>query len=363
MQYTELGTIELWLSARETDHRWRLQFEVRGGGRSAAVEAAPPDAQMAVPADALSAATSLIDRAFGQPGGAAGIVPPEELPQALEAALGLGRLAWPVHAIRPLADRLLEHADGRGASPRHEARWLNLLGFCLRPGFGATRDEWRLGQLRRTYLAGLAFSRDVQCQAEWLVLWQRVAGGLTPGQQQEAYQRHAPTLYASLAKRGKRLPPQVERESWRLLASLERLPASTRAALGDEIVARLPRHLDNAALWWALGRVGARVPLHGPLNTVVAPAVAAGWIGRLVNAGPLPLSAAPALVDLAALTGDPARDVEEGIRLHLADLLRRAGTAEVAVSPLLEARRVSRADLQRQFGETLPEGLALATEG
>jgi hypothetical protein len=96
----------------------------------------------------------------------------------LEERLGFARQAWPLGAVRPIADTLLEVPDGRRRSPRHEARWLNLLGYCLRPGFGATRDEWRMTHARRLYLAGPAFAADVQCQAEWLVLWQRIAGGL-----------------------------------------------------------------------------------------------------------------------------------------------------------------------------------------
>ncbi len=362
VHYTELGTIELWLSSRGTDHRWRLQFDVRGRDRAAS-DAQTADAQAAVSPDALRAAMELADHVFGPRASGTGPTSPDQLPSALEAALGLGRLAWPVHAIRPLADWLLERAEGRTGSPRHEARWLNLLGLCLRPGFGATRDEWRMGQLRRVYLAGLAFPRDVQCQSEWLVLWQRVAGGLTAGQQQEAYQRVAPTLLASLTKKGKRLPPQVERESWRLLASLERLPAATRGALGDELVARLPHHSEAATLWWALGRLGARVPVYGPLNTVVAPSVAERWLARVSDARAVPQSAFPALVDIAAFTQDPARDVDAATRHRLADVLREAGATEDVVVPLVEARRATRADLHRQFGETLPEGLALAREG
>ena len=33
-------------------------------------------------------------------------------------------------------DAFLNAADGRKKSPAYEVRWLNLCGFCLRPGFG-----------------------------------------------------------------------------------------------------------------------------------------------------------------------------------------------------------------------------------
>jgi hypothetical protein len=245
------------------------------------------DAQALVHRDAIERASTTLRQAF-TPGQTAA-VPPEQLPAHLEAVLGLGRLAWSLDVVRPLSDVLLEQAEGRRISSRHEARWLNLLGFCLRPGFGATLDDFRMGQARKVYLAGLAFPGDVQCQAEWLVLWQRLAGGLTAGQQQDIFHRLAQPLLASLAKKGRRLAPQVERETWRLLASLERIPPATRATLGDQLIARLegqagrpgepvvgPRpdrgayaHLRSAQQRRLTGegvrvaRAGAR-PLHGP---------------------------------------------------------------------------------------------------
>ena len=60
--------------------------------------------------------------------------------------------------IRRLADTLLEVADGRRRSAPLEARWLNLFGFCIRPGFGAAKDPWRITEARKVYAAGLGFA-------------------------------------------------------------------------------------------------------------------------------------------------------------------------------------------------------------
>jgi len=51
-------------------------------------------------------------------------------------------------AIRQLADIFLECSGGRKKSPAFEARWLNLAGFCLRPGFGFPGDDFRVEQTR-----------------------------------------------------------------------------------------------------------------------------------------------------------------------------------------------------------------------
>ena len=56
-----------------------------------------------------------------------------------------------------LADWLLEFAEGRGRASRPtRSRWLNLCGFCLRPGFGFPGDDFRIEQARRIYAAGCA---------------------------------------------------------------------------------------------------------------------------------------------------------------------------------------------------------------
>ncbi len=75
----------------------------------------------------------------------------------LEAGIGLKKESWPIPLLRVLSDVLLEVAAGRKLSAPHEARWLNLLGFCLRPGFGDAQDGQRTNLTRKLYQAGLAF--------------------------------------------------------------------------------------------------------------------------------------------------------------------------------------------------------------
>ena len=147
------------------------------------------------------------DEAAGGGGSAArrsvladGDVEPEQLPAKLEQALGLGRNSWPISAIRKLADRMLELADGRKRSPAHEARWLNLCGFCLRPGFGFPGDDFRIEQARRIYASGLQFANQVQNEIEWWIYWGRVAGGLNKNQQTDVFQRLSPALLPRAGK-------------------------------------------------------------------------------------------------------------------------------------------------------------------
>jgi hypothetical protein len=366
VRYTELGTLELWLASRDTEHRWRLQFELRSAGRESGEASEGGDGgepAAVVEERAIANAVAEVASAFGSATTGAAAAPLDQIGSRLESALGLGRHAWPLAAIRPLADALLAHAEGRRRSARHEARWVNLLGFCLRPGYGATTDDFRMTQLRRIYLSGIAFPADVQCQVEWLVLWQRLAGGLNAGQQQDLQQRYGPPLAASVERKGKRLAPQIERESFRLLAALERLPQTTRATLGELVLARLEKQQEEASLWWSLGRIGARAPVYGPLNHVVAPSRVAKWLERIAHFRKLSPEACTAVADLGALTGDGARDVGAESRELAARLLREAQAPEALAAKLREPQGTSRADLQRRYGESLPEGLALAGTG
>ncbi len=254
---------------------------------------------------------------------------------------------------------LADVAAGRRKGRNYEARWLNLFGFCLRPGFGAVLDEWRVQGARKVYHQGLQFEKDVQCQVEWMILWQRVAGGLSAGQQLEIYERHKGLLGVGGRKAKGRLNRQVEREGMLLLASLEHLPPSVRVELGEEIIARIEEEPGNKSFTWALGRLGARVPFYGPLNCVVPPEAAARWASFLLRLPELSPHIAVAVSQLAARTDDPLRDLEPQFRQDALRLLQAAGASEEVLEGLRAYVPRNRAAAVRLFGESLPEGLRL----
>ncbi len=242
--FTEVGTLELWCEARDTPHRWRLQFELRGEEAQAqqldTVNPQPvPTRSSAITASdaTVETAVQLIRNVFG--GSADGdTLSPETLASQMEAALGAKRDSWPVPAIRRFGEVLIEVAAGRKKSPRHEVRWLNLSGFCLRPGFGAPGDDVLVNDLWTIVSNELVFADDLQCQVELLVLLRRISGGINAREQQALYRK-----YASRAGRKKkgRVNQQLEYEEWRLVASLEQLLGSTRALLGNELVAKIKK--------------------------------------------------------------------------------------------------------------------------
>ncbi len=141
---TEVGTIELWCQSRTDNRRWRLQIQLRGpAGQLAAGGSVTGDEsdRVVIEQSELEAAMAAIRLAFdgraSTPASAtAADTGPSRLVKRLEEVLDVPRDQWPPSALRACWEPLLELADRRLKSPRHESRWFNLAGFFLRPGRG-----------------------------------------------------------------------------------------------------------------------------------------------------------------------------------------------------------------------------------
>jgi hypothetical protein len=275
----------------------------------------------------------------------------------MEQTLSLGRQSWPLGILRAFADKLLTFSDGRRKNAAHEARWLNLAGFCLRPGFGFPGDEFRIEQIRRIYSGGVTFGNQVQCEVEWWVFCGRLAGGFNRNQQADIFQRLAPTLLPK-QKRKQRVNPSLLREMWRTAASLELLPQQTKVQLGDALIAKLKQNEMVETCLWCLSRLGARVLFRGPINQVVSPSVAARWVETIL-ARPHTPALLEAAIEMSRQTGDSARDLPPGTL----QLVRRACEASPDQARLLRrltGEEDALAASSRTYGEALPEGLVLA---
>jgi molecular chaperone DnaK (HSP70) len=346
---TEVGTLEIWAESKVSEHRWRLQFELR----KKAAETVGKRPAAVISEEALEKAKRPILEVFAPEGAEPGA--PEELPAKLEQALGLGKNSWPLGTIRQLGDVLLEGAEGRKASPACELRWLNLAGFCLRPGFGYPGDDWRIEQARRVYASGLRFGNHIENEVQWWVFWGRVAGGLNRNQQVDMFQRLSATLVPRGGKR-QRVNNSLLREMWRTAASLELLPMQTRIELGDAIVRRTKGGESDDSDLWCLTRLGARELFYGPANQVVPPAAATRWVEAILK---LP-KAADALVTMARRTGDPMRDVSPVILEQVRRAIAEKPDADRLAAILDGEEALDSGTLDRMFGEELPSGLVVA---
>ena len=254
---TEVGTIELWCQSRTDARRWRLQIQLRGPAGQPpprAVVAGEETDRVIIEQSELDAAIAAIRAAFGAPPSAAGSeTGPARLIKRLEELLDVPRDQWPPSALRAWWEPLRDLADQRLKSPQHESRWFNLAGFSLRPGRGYPLDEIRLKALWPVFHQGVKHTKDVQCWAEWWILWRRVAAGLSRQHHDEIYRRIAPFLLpakgTSPSKKAGRPKPEPHElaEMWRCAASLERLAPEVKEGLGGPLVKELSRP-DRAGL-------------------------------------------------------------------------------------------------------------------
>ena len=373
-QLSEIGVLALQaVAVDDPGRRWALDFQLRASGPADQVQPAQAlqDAQIA---PRLPEAIAAIERLFGARSGGERPAPKEikQLRQTLETLLG-PRESWARPLARRLFDVLWQRAKGRRRSADHERVWLNLAGWCLRPGFGDPLDGWRLGQLWTIFEAGVEHRSDAQVAIQWWTLWRRVAGGLDEAAQLRLLDDFGYNLQAA-EHPGAPLPPKPSGlvkgghdDMVRLGAALERIPPEHKAEVGDwllaplqgEKVANASPERDELRLW-ALGRLGARQPFHGSVHGVVPSEVAARWIDALLALDwRRRRMAAFAAAQLARLTGDRVRDLDPDRRAQVLERLTASGAAPSWARMVSEVVQLDAADEQALFGESLPPGLVL----
>lgn len=358
---TEIGTLDVWCVELDGKRRWKLLFDVRSATQTDVAAQASTAAQQGVLDEAVGAAARQVIAATFRPSGE----DPQRLMKRLHEVLGLPREEWPPTLLRQMWEALVEAAGGRKLSPVHEARWLNLLGFALRPGYGLAVDDWRVAETWKLVQGKLAFAAPM-CRVEAWILWRRIAGGLASGQQQALAVPLLGVLKDGARSTGKprsdAAGPQELVEQCRLLGSLEWLAPQLKHQLGEGMLhlAEESTHpgLRSAALW-ALGRIGARRPVYGPLNTVIARELAEEWLHRVLRLpGSDPMEAF-AVMQLARNTGDRYRDIDEAARRSVLKWMERTQAPPHFRQLVREVASLETEEQGLVFGEALPQGLRI----
>ncbi|MBW1897209.1 MAG: molecular chaperone DnaK, partial [Deltaproteobacteria bacterium] len=358
---TEIGTLELSCHARETEHRWKLPFNIRPDVAEKNGHGKPSEKQerRALSEERIEQALKTLGSAFGSDMPVA----PTTIMKQLRQDTGRRKERWSVPVLRRFADALLKESEDRKKSPRHEERWLNLTGFCLRPGFGYTGDDYRMRQAWKLYHGGVQFSRDRQCRVEWWVLWRRVAGGLSQSQQMALFREVFPLLSPGKKKAGKqpRLGPQERTEMWRTIANLEQLPGDVKESVGKALIKHLGTARGEGLNMWVLSRIGSRVPLYGPFNEVVPSKTVTSWVKKILDAPwSKPGHTAFCVVQMASFTGDRGRDLDAHLRDRISEKISGLENGERLRDRLYEIVPLSESEQGLVFGEGLPDGLHLA---
>jgi hypothetical protein len=224
-------------------------------------------------------------------------------------------------------------------------------------------ETWRL-------LQGKLVHSGPMCRNEWWILWRRIAGGLAAGQQQALADPLLPpvrALHRQLTTGKGRggdisFQPHETPEMWRLLGSLEMLDVRTRVELGRILVDLLPKRKMEpvrGALAWALGRIGARVPVYGPLNTVVPVDEVAPWLQALLDQAAGDPMEKLAVMELARRTQDRYRDVPDKLRHKAVEWLHHHDAPAHFLELVEQGGALDSEEQGLVFGEALPKGLRI----
>ncbi|MEG2880843.1 MAG: molecular chaperone DnaK, partial [Comamonas sp.] len=341
------------VAVQDPAQTWPLVFAVRGEAGAAAADAAA-DA-------ALARAIAQIERVFGSQDQSVAAKEVKQLRAALEKILG-ARESWDLALLRTLFDALLARARRRRRTPEHERSWLNLAGYCLRPGVGAELDDWRMAQVWALHDQGLAHAQDSGNWAEWWIFWRRAAAGLAEAQQMQLLEDVAGHMQqAGQRAQGKSSALGSYDDMVRLFAVLENVPWAYRLEMAQWMLERLAKPGESLQTWWALGRICSRVPL-GPAGAhqIIPPEQLDPFLDAvLAQDWRHNDSAMFAAVQMARMTGDRARDLSDVQRAPVIARLAQQRAPENWQAMVAGVVELDAAEQRRSFGESLPPGLVL----
>ena len=134
-------------------------------------------------------------------------------------------------------------------------------------------------------------------------------------------------------------------------------------ALGQPLLKLGRRSPVPPHVFWALTRLGARVLIYGPLNTVIHPEVAQTWLESLLPFDPANdnerLGWAFCLAQLARKSGQRALDIDDSHRRSVLTALKGQTIPEHWARMVEEVVDLTGEEQGQMLGDTLPIGLRL----
>ena len=344
---------------------WKLEFDVRMAA-SNELSANGPQTGLIETAQStvVQSAIEAMENVFGE---APSILPKHGV-AFLTEQLGIPRRDWSPTLLREMWRFLMDHQTYRKISPEHESRWLNMVGWCLRPGFGLAADDWRVNVTWRNVHNKL-LHRTTTNASETIVLWRRIAGGFTPGQQralfQDCWARVRPMLAGGTQSQLSNT--NVAIELLRLVGSLEWLTYEEKTTVAEQILQSFGKKKLEAVhgpLLWTLGRLGSRVPVYATLQQVVSASRVQSWVEKLLRLELAWLANNSAMVSLCLMqmtrrTDDRYRDVPSSLRDRVAAQMSQLGAPAMHIDLVLHGGGLDQASADSIVGETLPLGFRI----
>ncbi len=345
---------------------WKLEFDVRMSTSDNASSNGPQTGWIET---ALSTQVQVAIEAMESVFGDSPSILPKLGVTYLTEGLGIARRDWSPTLLREMWRFLMDHQAYRKISAEHESRWLNMVGWCLRPGFGLAADDWRVNSTWRSVHNKL-LHRTTTNASETIVLWRRIAGGFTSGQQralfQDCWARVRPVLAGGAQSQTSNT--NVVIELMRLVGSLEWLTMDEKSTVAEQILQSLGRKkLDSVhgPLLWTLGRLGSRTPVYATLQHVVSASRVQSWVEKLLkldqawiakNAGMVSLC----MMQMTRRTDDRYRDVPSSLRERVAARLTELSSPALHIDLILRGGGLDQASEDSIVGESLPLGFRLS---
>lgn len=350
IKLTAIGTLEIWLKSKNSDHRWDLEFQLRSasGQDNSMTSLDQVRKDETFDSNFLNAAKEELSNLFlGK-----SVIPPKNIMENLEKQLALPRREWPLSALRGLADIVFKHAPHRKKNLEIEARWWNLTGFLLRPGFGYPLDDFRLKEFWKVILADSKTTRQPDLLIQNWICFRRIAGGLNKGQQMQLASELWPTVISKksgkieIKSKGDLYPYS---EKIRALGALELIDTPLKIKMGNAILEKIVSGEGVEADFWALGRIGSRHLLYGSAANAIPKEICEKWLQELLKGD----FQASVFAQLARKTDQEHLNISQGIVKQI--LLRFPQHEQV----LCNTVHMTQEEQEHSFGDRLPLGLTL----
>ncbi|EDM26206.1 putative heat shock protein 70, dnaK [Lentisphaera araneosa HTCC2155] len=345
----ESNSLEVWLEAIDTDHKWQLRFDLRQLHEQEVSEEVQET--ITVDEELLTKASQSITEAFTESDSKL----LKSLMNKLEADLELPRKQWSLVLCRRLADLLLDlDSSELRKKASTEARYYNILGFMMRPGFGDSHDQFRVNKLWPFWFKGVQNKNDLQSQCEWWTLWRRCTGALSRGRQEQMAHKLATELNSK-----KNANAQLNREIKRCLGALELSPIKFRRKILGEFNERATR-LDDVELWM-IARMAARRPIYAPLDLVLPAKSITSLTTLIMQTNPKKLTNMHylCLSRVMSLTGNPSLDIAEKNREAAIQFLKKNQAPKHFAQAIQEVVEEKVEDQSIVLGDSIPIGLKL----
>lgn len=357
---TAIGTIELLVKSVQTDHVWKLEFQLRGAeGQDANLNTHTQQRQGGADETFdkgyLEEAQDCIEKLYS----GSTEIKPETIFEKLESLLQKERREWSPSVLRGLWQTLFKVSAQRKMTMAHEIRWWNLAGFFLRPGYGYPLDDHRIKELWKIILSDLKQSKSNELLIQQYICFRRIAGGLNKGQQMQLASDLMPNLFKVKGRNDR----YEYSEKIRMIGSFERLDISTKVRLGDSLLQKMHKNEVDSFDFWALGRIGARQLVYGSIGSVVPKDVCARWIEDLLKLNNMNVKVSYEklwfpLSQLARKSDHRELNVDE-------DVIRKVLDSDVEGKIRDRIYKIGELTAQENeaiYGDSLPAGLILINE-